>query len=145
VGKTPLVGDVTFTPQFPLHRPAALAVTHSPPAAIVPRVFLAVIDVDGVLRPKRGGANGVRLWANDPVLQLENLVYRVTFENVTDLVGNPVAVQGGTFYAPSTDQIVLLTTILGIPGSKVSTGLAARIDGGTPRNVNVERADGGTL
>lgn len=144
IGAQPLTGTVKFTPEFPLKRPAALAHTYSPPSAIVPREFTYVIDTDGVLKNTHGGTAGVRLWANDPVLRLASLVYRITFV-VTDLVGNPVAVQGGTFYAPTYDKVMYLTSLLDIPGAKGTNGLDRWIDGGSPASTSAERADGGGI
>ena len=145
VRRTPLTGKVKFAPEFPLKRPAALAPSHNPPAALVPREFDYVIDVDGLLKPSRGSsADGVRLWANDPVFRLYSLVYRISFD-VTDLAGNPVEVQGGTFYAPTTDKVMYLTSLLGIPGVKGVNGLDRWIDGGTPLSTSAESADGGGI
>ena len=143
IGSQPLTGTIKFTPEFP-KRNAALAVGYDPPSAIVPREFNYVIDIDGVLKPVRGGTDGVRLWANDPVLRLATLAYRITFD-VSDLVGNPVPIPASTFWAPSVDKIMYLTSLLGIPGVKGTTGLDRWIDGGNATSTSAEQADGGGL
>lgn len=142
VGEVALWGTVRFIPEMPLCRPAAVAPEHVPPAAIVPREFVGVID-NGVLRNVLGGADGVRLWANDPILRLESLVYRFVFEDMTDYMGNPAQVQGGTFYAPAVDSVMYLTSLIGIPGAKGTNGRDRWIDGGTPASTGAEQADGG--
>jgi len=144
VGEVPLMGTVRFIPEMPLHSPAALAPEYVPPAAIVPREFVGVID-DGVLKNVRAGTAGVRLWANDPVLRLENLAYRIVFDGMTDRLGNPVEVQGGTFYAPAVDTVMYLTSLIGIPGVKGVNGRDRWIDGGTPARTGAEHADGGGI
>lgn len=144
VGEVPLVGTVRFIPEMPLYRPAALAPEHDPPAVIVPREFTGVIDSDGLLKSARAGANGIRLWASDPVLRLD-LVYRIVFDGMTDLLGRPVDVQGGTFYAPTFDTVMYLTSLIGIPGAKGVNGRDRWIDGGTPFSTGAEQADGGGI
>lgn len=144
VGTVPLMGTVRFIPEMPLYGPAALAPEYVPPAAIVPREFTGVIDTDGVLKNVRGGTAGVRLWSNDPILRLETLVYRVVLD-MTDLLGNPVDVQGGTFYAPTYDTVMYLTSLIGIPGVKGVNGRDRWIDGGTPSGTGAEQANGGGI
>lgn len=143
IGEQPLTGTVKFTPEFP-KRNAALAIGYDPPSAIIPREFNYVIDTDGVLKNVAGGTDYVRLWANDPLLRLATLAYRISF-NVTDLVGNPVNVPGGTFWAPPVDKILYLTSLLGIPGIKGTTGLDRFIDGGNASSTSAETADGGGI
>lgn len=139
---TALVGTVTFTPVFAESK-AVLAPGYSPrPAGLVPRPVTGYIDSDGRLYNTSGGTVGVRLWANDPVLRLDALTYRVTF-NVTTLLGEQVKVAGGYFAAPQTDITVNLVDVL---QSAYSFG-GPRISGGefVGDAVIFENADGSFL
>lgn len=107
----PLIGPVTFTPLNPDYRPVQ-AVGYKPrPAGLVVRQFVGYLDVDGRLKAVRGGPTGVRLWANDPVLQRVRLTYRVDFD-VRTPQGSPVRVDAGYFDAPATDKTVDLAAVL---------------------------------
>ena len=115
----PLIGSVLFEPVTADHLPV-LAPSYTPrPAGIKLRSFTGFIDVDGRLKSARSGDVGVRLWANDPVLNLQSLIYKVSF-NLTSPVGEPVRVDGGYFQAPSTDLAVNLAQVLQATGA-VST------------------------
>lgn len=107
-GLVALVGDVTFTPQVddrPIHAP-----TYKPrPAGFMLRSQTGWIDKDGQLKNVRGGTVGVRLPADDPVLLLDRLVYRVDFDLRTP-TGTVVRVDPTYFDAPTTDRVVSLVT-----------------------------------
>ncbi len=112
----PLIGSVLFEPVTTDDR-AVLAPSYTPrPAGLKLRSFTGFIDVDGRLKSSRSGAVGVRLWANDPVLQLARLTYKVTF-SLTTPMGEAVRVDGGYFEAPSTDQAINLANVLQSVGS----------------------------
>ena len=117
----PLIGSVLFEPVTADDR-AVLAPSYSPrPAGFKLRSFTGFIDVDGRLKSARSGAVGVRLWANDPVLELERLTYKVTF-SLTTPVGEQVRVDGGYFEAPETDVAINLANVLqstGLPSPSV--------------------------
>lgn len=107
----PLMGDVTFTPVLPTRKPA-LAPSYSPrPTGFMPREFVGYLDSDGRLKTAAGGTVGVRLWANDPVLNLDELRYKVDFA-VTTPTGESVTVEGGYITAPSTDTTVNLASAM---------------------------------
>ncbi len=120
----PLIGTVLFEPVTADDR-AVLAPSYTPrPAGFKLRSFTGFIDVDGRLKAARSGAVGVRLWANDPVLDLDGLTYKVTF-NLTTPVGEPVRIDGGYFEAPSTDVTINLADVLqstGSPGVGITKG-----------------------
>lgn len=115
----PLIGTVTFTPLTTDNRPV-LAPTYSPrPAGFKLLPFTGYLDIDGRLKSERSGANGVRLWANDPVLKLNSLNYKVEFDLRTP-VGQKVKVDPGYFTAPNTDVSIQLAEVLQATGT-VST------------------------
>lgn len=112
----PLIGTVTFTPLTTDNRPI-LAPTYTPrPAGFKVLPFTGYLDVDGRLKSERSGATGVRLWANDPVLKLNTLNYKVEFDLRTPL-GERVKVDPGYFTAPSTDVSVQLADVLQSTGT----------------------------
>ena len=131
----PLVGEVVFTPVLADDR-LMLAPGYDPrPAGLKPRPITGYIDSDGRLKAARGGPVGVRLWANDPVLGRDALFYRVAF-SLTTPIGEPVAVTGGFFEAPSADLEVNLADVLqpsghpGQPITKVAPGGVRLTDDG---------------
>ena len=137
-----LVGTVTFTPVFSEAK-AVLAPGYSPrPAGLVPRPVTGYLDSDGRLYNTSGGTVGVRLWANDPVLRLDALTYRVTFD-VTTLLGEQVKVTGGYLPAPSSDVAVNLVNEL----QPASSFGGPRLSGGefVDDTVIFEHSDGTTL
>lgn len=112
----PLVGTATFTPVFSDEK-GVLAPAYSPrPAIFKIRSFVGVVDTDGQLKASKGGSVGVRLWANDPVLELENLTYKVDF-NLSTTLGEKVFIEGGYFSAPAIDQVINLADVLISTGS----------------------------
>ena len=119
-----LVGDVYFEPVLRNHNPI-MATGHTPPAGFTIRTISGFIDSDGILYSERGGSEGVRLWANDPVLALPSLTYRVTF-NLTTPLGEKVRVDGGYFAAPNDDRVVNLVDVLqsnsSLGGPRIVTG-----------------------
>jgi len=119
-----LVGETTFTPVVRDARPI-LAPGYSPPAGFRLRAITGFLDGVGVLRASRTGPDGVRLVANDPVLQLPKLSYRVEFKLTTPL-GEPVRVDGGYFSAPQDDRVIYLAEVLqaggSIGGPRISSG-----------------------
>jgi len=115
----PLVGKVKFTAVTADDKPA-LAPNYSPrPAGFKFLPFTGYLDIDGRLKSERSGAIGVRLWANDPVLKLTNLIYRVDFDLRTP-IGERVKVDHGYFTAPTLDTVVQLADVLQSTGA-VST------------------------
>ena len=137
-----LVGTVTFTPVFSEAK-AVLAPGYSPrPAGLVPRPVTGYIDSDGRLYNTVGGTVGVRLWANDPVLRLDALTYRVTFD-VTTLLGEQVKVVGGYFSAPISDTTINLAYEL----QSASSFGGPRLSGGefVDDTVIFEHSDGTAL
>ena len=107
----PLVGTVVFTAATLDGRPV-MAPTLSPrPAGLKFRPFIGHIDSDGRLKSAPGGTVGVRLWANDPKFNLDRLVYRVTFNLMTE-AGERLNVEGGVFDAPTEDVSVNLASVL---------------------------------
>lgn len=120
-----LVGPVTFTPVTADDKPL-LAPAYLPrPAGLKLLPFSGYLDTDGRLKNGPGGTVGVRLWANDPVLDLDSLAYRVTFNLATEL-GERVDVEGGLFLAPNNDQVVNLVDVLqsttSLGGPRISSG-----------------------
>lgn len=117
----PLIGTVTFTPQVTDDK-AVLAPSYTPrPAGFKLMPFVGYLDSDGQLKSAPGGEVGVRLWANDPVLELDRLTYKVDF-NLRTSLGAPVTVDGGYFEAPATDGTINLTDVLqstGVPSASV--------------------------
>lgn len=141
-----LIGEVDFTPQFSTEGPV-LARDYSPrPTGFKLLKVTGVIDTDGRLKNARAGTAGVRLIANDPVLELPDpLVYRVDFRLTTPL-GQPVRVSATYFEAPDSDVTVQLAEVM--ESALSSAAKAPRIIGGA-FNVNgeivFENADGSTL
>jgi len=115
----PLIGDVVFRPLLADDR-AIQAPTYSPrPTGFKIREFTGYLDSDGRLKAARSGTTGVRLWANDPVLQLSTgLTYRVDFY-LRSPIGDRVNVDGGYFSAPSTDTTINLADVLTSTGSVI--------------------------
>ena len=107
-----LIGQVDFTPQFTTEAPI-LARNYSPrPTGFRILTVSGFIDTDGRLKNARAGTVGVRLIANDPVLELPDpLVYRVDWHLTTPL-GQPVSVPTNYFEAPSTDITVQLAEVM---------------------------------
>jgi lysophospholipase L1-like esterase len=118
-----LIGDVTFTPVTSDDKPVQAPGYAPRPAGFKLRKFVGYLDSDGRLKSSRNGAVGVRLWANDPVFDLDQLTYRVDFDLRTP-IGDKVSVDGGYFVAPSTDGTINLANVL------TSTGSAAVGSGG---------------
>lgn len=153
----PLIGEVTFTPIFDNYRPL-LAPEYSPrPTAFTIMPFVGYIGMDGRLRSTRNGSLGVRLIANDPVLQLSSLKYRVSFR-LTTPIGEPVRLDGGVFEAPAEDVTISLTEALGAGGGPAPNPILALIDGGfyssefsdvvdagTPSSTSLDIYDGGNV
>lgn len=111
-----LVGDVHFDPMLSSERPI-LAPAYTPrPAGFKLTRVTGYLDSDGRLRASRGGALGVRLWANDPVFNLDNLAYRVIFDLTTPM-GQAVRLDGGFFSAPRDDRTLNLASELQSAGS----------------------------
>jgi hypothetical protein len=119
IGRVAVVGWLLFVPQF---NDGAAALGDD--AAYVLRGglsdnrsggFKGYIDSDGILKDKPGGTAGVRIWANDPDLNLERLVYEVVPDGLTDLIGRPVTISRFKFEAPSTDTPVDLRTVMRVP------------------------------
>jgi hypothetical protein len=106
-----LLGWVIFTPQV---HGVAMGAGYSPrPASFAFEAVSGVIDGDGQLKDKYGGTVGVRLYANDPVLNLENLPYRAELR----IPGEGRPVWFTTFDAPTTDITVNLVPFVPAPGT----------------------------
>lgn len=139
-----LTGPVTFTPLFADQR-LVLADDLSPRAAgLKLRKQSGWIDTDGQLKTGPGGTVGVRLWANDPIFDLDRLVYQVDFDVRTPL-GGTVRVDPGFFEAPATDTTVNLADVLETSASGVVA--APPIASGTFINGQLRfvNADGSTV
>lgn len=115
----PLVGDVELIPQTTDHRPVQVPGLSLGPAGVMPRRWLGRLDTEGKLRDAKTNALGVRVWANDPILGLDRLIYRVVF-HVRTPRGEEVRVDGGYFEVPSTDQNVDLSNVLTSTGSTIA-------------------------
>jgi len=139
-----LSGPVTFTALFGDEK-LVLADNLSPRAAgLKLRKQSGWIDTDGRLKTGPGGAVGVRLWANDPIFDLDRLVYQVDFDVRTPL-GERVRVAPGFFEAPTTDTTVNLVDVLETSASGVVG--ASPIASGTlsDRQVFFVNADGSAV
>jgi len=142
----PLNGEIVFTPRFADDR-LALAATLSPrPAGVKLRPFTGFVDTDGRLKTSRGGALGVRLYANDPVFGfVDPLLYQVSFFLRT-AAGQPVKIDDGFFEAPVGDSTVQLASVLQ-PTVALAVG-AAGLSGGSfneSGDVVFENSDGSLL
>ena len=115
----PLIGTITFTPLLSDAYPLQAAGYTPRPAGIKLRVFEGRLGTDGQLRARDSGMVGVRLFANDAVLDLDHLYYRVDFDVRTPM-GEKVFVKGGVFEAPSTDTVINLAAVLPSPTSALS-------------------------
>lgn len=141
-----LIGEVDFTPQFSTEGPI-LARDYSPrPTGFRLLKVTGFIDTDGRLKNARAGTIGVRLIANDPVLELPDpLVYRVDFRLRTPL-GQPVRVAAAYFEAPNSDVTVQLAEVF---ESALSSAVGApRLIGGefnTDGDIAFANADGSVL
>ena len=106
-----LIGSVTFTPILTDERPV-MAPDYSPrPTGIKLLPIIGYVDSDARLKSRPGGDVGVRLPANDPLLELDSLTYRVDF-NLRTPLGKPVPVNGGFIAAPVNDQVVNLADVI---------------------------------
>lgn len=135
----PLIGDVVFTPQIDHYRQLLAAGYLPRPTGLRLLSFTGYIGMDGRLRSARNGSLGVRLIANDPVLGLTKLPYRVEFRLTTPL-GEPIRVDGGVFDAPSTDVSVSLVDALN--GGNTNP-IPALIDGGFHDSIFADVLDSG--
>lgn len=135
----PLTGTARFTPITRDDIAPIMAPSYDPPAGFRLLPITGYIDANGVLRASRGGPEGVRLWANDPVLGLSALGYRVDF-SVTTLIGEEVPTRGGYFAAPNDDRVIELADVLQT-GSSIG---GPRLVGGefTGGDVVFENEDG---
>lgn len=140
-----LTGVVTFTPVLGDQRPVLAADYQPRPAGFKLLPVQGVIDTDGRLKRAKSSDVGVRLPANDPVLELDTLVYRVDFA-LTTLLGEPVRVDGGFFAAPDEDTTVNLAVVLETVASAAFG--APRLSGGEfnlDGDIVFTSADGSTL
>ena len=106
----PLSGSAIFTPIFGDDR-AVLAPDHMPESAGFKLLPIAGYLDSGRLKDAPSGNVGVRLPANDPVMELEQLVYRVDFR-VATTSGERLRVAAGYFEAPSSDVTIHLADVL---------------------------------
>lgn len=122
----PLTGTITFTPLFSDTK-AVLAPGYTPrPAGFKIRPFVGVVDTDGQLKAAKGGAVGVRLWANDPVFDLDQLTYKVSFD-VSTTLGQKVPIEDGYFEALDTDGTLNLADVL-VPTGSPSIGNSTQLE-----------------
>jgi len=158
----PLTGPVTFTPVFGDNK-AVLAPGYEPrPAGLKLLPISGYLDTDGRLKDSPGGTVGVRLPANDPVLELSQLSYQVRWD-VHTTSGEPVKVDPGFIDAPSEDSTVNLADALASTAAVSSSDaitvarVATLVNAATPaivdaaveadlagRDIGVEEASGGT-
>ncbi len=115
----PLSGSVVFTAVTSDGRPVMASDLSPRAAGIKFQAISGYLDTDARLKSSPGGTVGVRLPANDPVLELERLVYRVDF-NVRTATGEHVPVQGGYMEAPASDITVNLADALESTGSSTA-------------------------
>lgn len=149
----PLVGEIYFTPEFP-DDSALLAPQYLPrPSGFKILKFTGYIGMDGRMRSSRSGAIGVRLPANDPVLALTKLRYRVDWK-LTTPIGEPVPIKSAHFDAPSVDTTIYLADALnGVPprppsnlidGGFFNSPASDLVDSGAPNSASIDLFDGGT-
>lgn len=116
----PLTGTVSLRPVTVDRKPLAVAPDYDPPAVFAQPVmaFTGVVE-DGVLKTVKGGDPGLRVPANDEVLGLEQIWYRIDFDLATG-AGQKVVIEPQYFEAPSTDTTADLSNILTETGSTVT-------------------------
>lgn len=141
--ETPLNGWMTFVPQM---EGDGFVVTadYDPPAGILTDSIFGYVE-NGELKATKGGPVGVRLPANDPVLQLADpWVYRVKFDLRTP-AGRPVKISDRFLLAPTSDVTVQLAEVLA--SSLSSAAAAPRLSGGSfsGGTVTFENEDGSVL
>lgn len=141
-----LIGEVDFVPQFSTTAPI-LAREYLPrPTGFRLLPVTGYFDTDGRLKNARAGTVGVRLVANDPVLELPDpLVYRMDFR-LTTPIGQPVRVTAAYFEAPDSDVTVQLAEVL--ESALSSAAGAPRLIGGqfdANGDIVFENADGSVL
>lgn len=121
IDSTALIGPVYFIPGF---TPGARvpAPEYDPRSTgFAFRAFAGYIDTDGRLKNERGGTPGVRLWANDPVFELERLQYQVRAD-LTDSRGRRIPFTPFYFNAPDEDKVVDLARHMPRPGQSFGRG-----------------------
>jgi hypothetical protein len=140
-----LIGEVHFTPQFSSASPIQAREYSPRPTGFRLLTVIGYMDSDGRLKNARAGIIGVRLIANDPVLELPDpLVYRVDFR-LTTPVGEPVRVDTVYFEAPDSDVTVQLAEVL---ESALSSAVGApRLVSGEfiGNTIEFDNADGSEL
>lgn len=127
-----VTGDVYFIPQI-TRGGAAHGNTYSPrPTGFSLRTRKGYLDTDGRLKNKRGGTVGVHIVANDPVLNLASLPYKVEFD-CYDPLGRKVEITGTTFEAPATAVSIQLLDVLPVAGA---TAIGIPTAGGSAQPLN---------
>lgn len=138
-----LGGYVVFTPVLLDEKPI-LATNYQPrPAALKLRPIVGFIDVDGRLKASKSGPVGIRLVANDPVLELGGPLVYLTQFNIRTSLGEPVVLEDGYFPAPDVDIPVNLVDVL-----EPATVPLVNLSGGSfpsPNTVIFENSDGSVL
>jgi hypothetical protein len=140
-----LIGEVHFTPQFASASPIQAREYSPRPTGFRLLPVLGYIDSDGRLKNARAGTLGVRLIANDAVLELPDpLVYRVDFR-LTTPIGEPVRVDTVYFEAPDSDLTVQLAEVL--ESALSSAAGAPRLVSGEfiGNTIEFDNADGSEL
>lgn len=119
VGTDPDVKDVsctvTFTPRIP-RGGLVWAPGLTPPQGIALPKIVARCDTDGVLRTIVGDA-GVKLTANTADIDLDQLIYDVTFTNVVYDRAEQI-ISGFAFEAPTSAVTVDMSTLDRLPYKK---------------------------
>lgn len=76
------------------------------------RPFVGVIGSDGVLRNRLDGPEGMQVWANDPVLNLDSLWYKIVFELIDPNTARTARAAGGFIEVPGEETTLNLTSAL---------------------------------
>lgn len=123
IGTIPATGPMRFTPVFAAGARVPASEYSPRPTAFVIRHFTGFLDTDGRLKNQQGGTDGVRLWGNDPLFNVDRLQYRVD-ARLADTDGNPLPWQPVFFDAPETDTVVYLAQQMPAPDQQFGRGPA---------------------
>lgn len=119
VGVTPAHGPLLFEPHFEL----GARIPYGVDTGLAPRVFPAYLDVDGQLKPERGGDVGIRLWANDPAFGLDRFEYQVSApKGLSDGSNRRIPFKSFYFDAPNEDVVRYLKDEMPKPGQDFMRG-----------------------
>lgn len=138
-----VTGWLNFVAQLPEGMPALAPTEGESGTSFWVRTFYGYLDTDGVLKNKPGtdgGTSGVRIWANDPAFNLENLPYLVHAPKDLRANGKIVKFKPFIFNAPAADIEVRFSDIQPVP-SATGQGLQRGPRGHTPWFVPVPGTD----